>query len=192
MKSNPAPSSSPGGSSPLAFATNNAGKLREAQQWLGVPVEGIGLHLEELQTTGLEDLVLHKTRQAFALTERPVMIEDTALVFTAWGALPGPFVKYFLADLGTAGMVRALEPFQDFRALAISSIGYHDGKSVHLFEGRTEGMIVPPRGDHGFGWDAIFQPRGASVTYGEMAPEIKRLHSMRALAFQALAGHLKG
>ncbi|MBW7998569.1 MAG: non-canonical purine NTP pyrophosphatase, partial [Candidatus Glassbacteria bacterium] len=100
--------------------------------------------------------------------------------------------KYFLADLGTAGLVRALEPCGDFRAEAVSTIGYHDGESVHLFEGRMEGMIVPPRGDHGFGWDAIFQPRGASVTYGEMAPQTKRLHSMRALAFQALAEFLKG
>ena len=192
MKSSPTPSSSHGGSPPLAFVTSSAGKLREAEQWLEIPVEGIDLHLEELQTTDLGKLVRHKTEQAWSLTSRPVMIEDTALAFTAWGALPGPFVKYFLADLGTAGLVRALEPSGDFRALAISSIGYHDGESVHLFEGRMEGMIVPPRGERGFGWDPIFQPAGASATYGEMAPETKRLHSMRALAFQALAEFLKG
>ena len=42
--------------SALCFATTNAGKLREAEHWLGVPVRGVELELEEPQTTDLEAL----------------------------------------------------------------------------------------------------------------------------------------
>jgi inosine triphosphate pyrophosphatase len=33
-----------------------------------------------------------------------------------------------------------------------------------LFEGRTEGRIVPPRGDNQFGWDPIFEVEGTGKT----------------------------
>ena len=33
-----------------------------------------------------------------------------------------------------------------------------------LFEGKTEGTIVPARGSTHFGWDAVFQPSGSNLT----------------------------
>ena len=180
------------GKTPLLMATTNPGKLREAREWLGVPLEGVALELEELQTSDPGWLVDHKTGQAHALLGRPVLVEDTALVFHAWGDLPGTFVKFFLQSLGCAGMVKALEPFADHTATAICTLGYHDGERIHRFEGRMQGAIVAPRGGHGFGWDPIFQPLGSARTYGEMPPDEKRTHSMRARALEALAGHLAG
>jgi XTP/dITP diphosphohydrolase len=177
---------------PLLFVTTNAGKLREARDWLGVPVDGADLELDELQTTDLDALARHKTEQAFARLGRPLLVEDTALRFAAWGALPGPFVKFFLSELGPAGLVRALAPFGDDRAEALCTVGYHDGHRVHLFMGRVEGRIVPPRGEQGFGWDPIFEPEGEPRTFGEMALAEKQRHSMRARAFQAFAEHLRG
>ena len=38
--------------------------------------------------------------------------------------------------------------------------GYSDGSEVHVFEGRTNGTIVDPRGPRDFGWDPCFQPDG--------------------------------
>ena len=177
---------------PLTFVTSNAGKLREAADCLGLPVEGIELALEELQTTDLEALLRHKAGQAFAQVGRPLLVEDTALVFAAWGRLPGPFVKFFLAELGPAGHVRALQPFADDRAEAVCGVGYHDGERIHLFEGRTAGTIVSPRGRQGFGWDPIFVPEGAGRTFAEMELAEKQRYSMRARALAALAAYLRG
>ena len=177
---------------PLFFVTTNAGKLREAADWLRRPVEGIALELDELQTTDLAALTRHKAEQAQRHLGRPCLVEDTALRFAAWGALPGPFIKFFLTELGPAGIVRALEPFGDRRAEGICTVGYHDGRRVHLFEGRVQGRIVPPRGQQGFGWDALFEPEGVPRTFGEMELAEKQQHSMRARAFQRLAEHLQG
>ena len=74
--------------------------MREAREILGFPVEGAALELREIQTTDLRELVAHKAEQAWALLERPVMVEDTALIFKAWGALPGVFIKHFLQQMG--------------------------------------------------------------------------------------------
>ncbi|MBI4083366.1 MAG: non-canonical purine NTP pyrophosphatase [Candidatus Lambdaproteobacteria bacterium] len=181
---------------PLVFVTTNAGKLREAAECLGAPVRGVALALEELQSSDLEQVVRHKAARAFAQLGRPLLVEDTALVFRAWGALPGPFIRHFEQHLGLAGMVRALAPFGDDAAEAICGLGYHDGRAVHYFEGRSAGRIVAPRGSAGFGWDPIFrpeqQPEGQPAgspprTYAEMTPTEKNAISHRRRAFDRLS-----
>lgn len=179
-------------STPLRFATSNAHKVQEFSAWLGLPIEPVALHLEELQSTNLEVVVRHKLAQALVQVGGPVLVEDTALRFAAWGALPGPFIKHFIDNMGLIGLVDALSPSRNWAAEAICGIGYHDGHAAHYFEGRVSGMIVLPMGERGWGWDPIFRPNGSGRTYGEMLPEEKRQRSMRALALRQLADFLKG
>jgi inosine/xanthosine triphosphate pyrophosphatase family protein len=54
-----------------------------------------------------------------------------------------------------------------------------------VFVGRTDGRIVPARGDNAFGWDPIFEPQGFSETYAEMDAAIKNTISHRC-AFAAV------
>jgi len=176
----------------LLFVTGNAGKLREARAFLPIPVEGEAMHLPELQTMDAAELLRHKCLEAFARVGRPLFVEDTFLVFHAWGRLPGPYIKDFLGELGLEGLVRALEPFGDASAEAICHIAYHDGSGVHHFSGSVAGQVTHPRGEHGFGWDALFQPAGSQHTFGEMPLEEKQQHSMRARALQAFADFLAG
>ena len=175
----------------LRFVTTNNGKLREVSQMLRRPLLGVGLELEEIQTTDIERLVWHKTMQAYRKLRVPLIVEDTSLIFKQWGALPGPFIKYFLENLGLKGMVDALAPFENWIAAAICGVGYHDGARVHYFEGRVEGIIVFPTGEGGFGWDAIFRPDGSSATYAEMSAGQKNTCSHRAVAMKALEAHLE-
>lgn len=176
--------------SPLRFVTGNAGKLREAEAFLKLKIEGVHADLDELQTTDLDNLATHKAMQAYQQVGHPVMVEDTALVFNAWGALPGPFIKFFLGEMGTGDLVRALGDFSDKSAEAICAVGLHDGREVHVFQGRVSGKIVPPRGSGGFGWDPIFQPDESQKTFAEMELNEKQRFSMRAKALAALAEYL--
>lgn len=172
---------------PLPFVTSSAGKLEEARAILPLPLQGVALELEELQTFDLEALVRHKAAQAFRRLGAPLLVEDTSLGFPAWGGLPGPFIKFFLAGLGPAGLVRALEPGGDMAGEAVCGVGYHDGWRLRYFEGRAKGRIVAPRGEGGFGWDAIFLPEGSARTFAEMEPEEKHARSMRGQALRRLA-----
>ena len=44
----------------------------------------------------------------------------------------------------------------------------------------------PPRGDKGFGYDAMFLPLRGTLTFGEMDPAAKHAVSHRADAFRKL------
>jgi len=71
-------------------------------------------------------------------------------------------------------------------------VAYWDGTKGEIFCGLAEGeILVEPRGDFHFGWDAWFQPRGSKKTFAEMTPEEKDQVSHRGDAYRKLSAHLK-
>lgn len=172
----------------LKFVTGNINKLREARQILGLPLAHADLpDLDEIQTSDVEQVVVHKLSQAQDRLRCPVMVEDSGLIFCAWNGLPGALVKWFEKSVGCAGMVKMLEPFADRRAVAACYVGMHDGKRVTIAKGEVHGTIaLAERGENGFGWDSIFIPDGHVRTYAEMSAEEKNAISHRGKAFEAL------
>lgn len=86
-----------------------------------------------------------------------------------------------------------LAGFEDKSAYALCTFAYFSGienDDVKLFEGRTEGEIVSPRGPHDFGWDPCFQPAGYQQTYAEMPKDTKNQISHRSKALLALKDFL--
>lgn len=83
-------------------------------------------------------------------------------------------------------MYKLLDGWEDKSAEAVCTVTYvEDCKSEPIiFQGRTEGDIVFPRGSRDFGWDPCFQPKGYKLTYAEMPKEEKNTisHRYRALA----------
>ncbi len=147
------------------------------------PLRQTSLDFLEIQTTNLEELVEYKLRKAYGSIGKPVIVEDTSLYFEAWNGLPGPLVKWFVEHLGPQGMATALSAFDNRRAHAVCCLGYtEDGETQHYFKGEVRGLIVDPRGSFQFGWDPIFQPEGASQTFGEMSSAEKQKMSMRGRA----------
>jgi XTP/dITP diphosphohydrolase len=175
---------------PLRFVTSSEQKVKEASMVLPFPVQRITVKLHELQSTDVEAIVRFKAEQAWRQVQAPVIVEDTGLRFLAWRQLPGPLIKHFVENLGLLGIVDALSPSKDWRAEAITGVGYCDGGEVHYFEGRVQGLIVLPVGREAFGWDAIFRPNGSGRTYAEMPREEKIAHSMRTEALRKLAAFL--
>ena len=98
--------------------------------------------------------------------------------------MPGPYIKWFLSALGLDGLPRLLADFEDKSADAVCMFGYAESlDSIHVFEGRTPGQIVTPRGPRDFGWDPVFQPKDFELTYAEMNKDEKNKisHRFRAL-----------
>jgi len=86
-----------------------------------------------------------------------------------------------------------LAGFDDKSAYALCTFAYHSGQpgtSVQLFHGRTDGLIVDPRGPRDFGWDPCFQPSGHELTYAEMSKDLKNAISHRSRALHALKEYL--
>ncbi|GMI30133.1 hypothetical protein TeGR_g12740 [Tetraparma gracilis] len=196
------------GEKPVAFVTGNKGKLEEVRSLLSDGVPGLVLtsldaDLPELQGDPAE-IVREKCLAALGRAGgSPVIVEDTSLCFNALGGMPGPYVKWFLEAVGHAGLNKMLDGFEDRSAYARTVVGYCAGgadREVHVFEGRTDGCIVQPRGGGeggGFGWDPVFEcaegdDRTIGVTYAEMDKVDKNRVSHRARAFGKLKVFLAG
>lgn len=183
----------------LTFVTGNANKLREVRQIFALspnfPYEltNKDLDLPEIQGT-TRDVAQAKCAAAAKALGGPCITEDTALGFHALGGLPGPYIKDFMKTIGHDGLNKMLDGFEDRTAFAICTFAYcaGPGEPVQLFEGKTEGVIVPPRGPTHFGWDPILEIKGTGLTYAEMDPKQKNGLSHRYKALALLQEYLVG
>jgi len=177
----------------LVFVTGNKKKLEEVQAILGssVNLTSHKLDLTEIQGT-TQEISADKCRKASNTLNVPVITEDTCLCFNALKGLPGPYIKWFLDKLGHDGLNKMLAGFEDKSAYALCTFAYSTGPGAEpiLFEGRTNGKIVPARGPKNFGWDPIFQPDGFDQTYDEMPKATKNTISHRYKALSILKDFL--
>lgn len=179
-------------SKPIVFVTGNAKKLEEFVAILGSnfprQITSKKLDLPEYQGE-IDDICRNKCRVAASLVKGPVIIEDTCLCFNAWKGLPGPYIKWFLEKLGPEGLHETLKGRGDYLAEAVCTFAYCSGEDdadVLLFQGRTRGTIVSPRGPRDFGWDPCFQPLDHDKTYAELPKEEKNKISHRSKALEKL------
>ncbi|KAF2095173.1 inosine triphosphate pyrophosphatase [Rhizodiscina lignyota] len=171
----------------LNFITGNKNKLIEVQAILEgiVELKSQSLDLDEIQGT-VEEVTIDKCKRAAESVQGPVLVEDTCLCFKAMNDLPGPYVKYFLLALGSEDMHKMLAGFEDKSAQAVCTFAYSEGPGHKpiLFQGRTDGKLVPSRGPTVFGWDSSFEYEGK--TYAEMTKAEKNKISHRGKALEKL------
>ncbi|NIA71999.1 RdgB/HAM1 family non-canonical purine NTP pyrophosphatase [Pelagibius litoralis] len=183
----------------LVLATHNAGKYRENADLLapyGLEVLSAGdLGLPEPEETGStysENAVL-KAKAACEATGLAAIADDSGLDVPALGGKPGIHTARWAGPerdfkLAMEKVHRELGEATDRRGFFVCnlSVVWPDGETAS-FEGRMEGSLVwPPRGDIGFGFDPMFQPKGYDLTFAEMDPAKKHAISHRALAFAQL------
>ncbi len=186
----------------LVIASHNAGKVREIAALLGPygiePISAASLDLPEPEETGTTFIANAelKALQAADLSGLPALADDSGLCVEALGGDPGlvsarwagPDKDFDLAMRLVHEAVEAKGPDvgHDAHFVCALALAWPDGH-VEMFEGRVDGLLVwPPRGAHGFGYDAMFQPIGHAVTFGEMDPDEKHAMSHRAEAFAKL------
>ena len=177
----------------LVVATGNAGKLREYRELLagaGFELTAFDSEVDEVGETYPENARL-KAEAACARSGLPSLGDDSGVEVEALGGFPG----IRSARLGptqqerTAELLRRLEGKpRPWRARFVCVLALTaPGHPTQLFEGECRGEIVPEwRGEAGFGYDPIFLVPGTGKTFGEMAPEEKRLYSHRARAVRKL------
>ena len=177
---------------PLVFITSNMNKVKQVQMHLDHPVEHVNLDLTEMQSLDPMKIVEQKAKEAYQHIKKPVLVEDTSLIFNALGKLPGPFIKWFLEEIGNEGICRMLDNYSDRSAIAWILFAYYDGSSVHIFDVKQQGTITNhPQGEDGFGWNHIFIPDGETKTFAEMGQEEKDRTSLRKRALIKLDKFLK-
>ncbi|OQA52550.1 MAG: Non-canonical purine NTP pyrophosphatase [candidate division WS2 bacterium ADurb.Bin280] len=177
----------------IYYVTGNEGKFKEFKRL--VKFEGVSRQkadIAEIQSLDLVEIVAKKARDAYQELKNPVIVEDTSLVYNAFGRLPGPFVKYFESELGHSGMCRILNHYKKDRTASVEVMyGYFDGKNLKTFSAITRGRIsAHPKGERGFSWDTIFIPDGSKLTFAQMTAREKDRFSPRKIAADKLSEFL--
>jgi XTP/dITP diphosphohydrolase len=175
----------------LTFVTSNKNKLNEVKEILpNHTILNKNIELTEIQgdTTSI---VKHKIKQAYEKIKKPCFVEDTSLVFNAFGKLPGPYIKHFIKNIGINKLNKLLDSFKNKSGYACCTIGYHDGEKIHIFNGIIKGKIVKPTGKTSFAWDPIFMPKGYNKTFAEMTKQEKNKISHRSIAFKKFEKYLQ-
>lgn len=182
----------------LLIASTNPGKLREFQtilQGLGVklvlPADiGVHLHVEEDGADYYEN-ALKKANAYCQASGLITLADDSGLEVNALDGAPGLHSARYSPKPGATDADRReylLEKLAHFpqpwpaRFHCTLVIAIPSGEH-YRFEGNCYGEVIPQeRGEHGFGYDPIFQLRGRAETMAELPEEEKNRISHRGLA----------
>lgn len=175
----------------IYFVTGNEGKYSEAKEIIP-ELEKVDIDLDEIQGIDPKGIIEHKLKQAQKENlDGAIVVEDNSVYLDGLNGLPGPLIKWFMKTVNNDGLVKLSKLMGDGSSEAKVVIGFSRGNDEPMFfEGTIKGKIVEPRGQNGFGWDAIFQPEGFDKTFGEMTAEEKNSISMRKIAFEKLKSQL--
>ena len=185
----------------VVIATKNPDKLVEMAAVLSAAVPDLevveGLDWPDVPETGdtLVENALLKARAVAEATGLPAVADDTGLEVDALDGRPGVHTARFAGPDATYAdnrrrMLADLEG-RDERTARFRTVVAMVGDRLDdvIVEGVLEGRITTAeRGEHGFGYDSIFEVGGR--TLAEIPEAEKNRISHRALALQALVERL--
>ncbi len=164
----------------IKFVSTNRGKakvLAECVAAVGRELERIELPIIEPQGSTLEAVALDKARQAFAMLEEPLVVEDSGLHVDALAGFPGPVTKYMLETIGVAGLLRLASALPSRLCRFVGALVYVDADgATHTFiDKQAEGTLaLEPDGTRcPEAWSplwSVFIPEGASKPLSALSP----------------------
>lgn len=186
----------------LIFATNNQHKVDEISSVIGNQVQvitlkdaGIDIDIPEPHPT-LEANASEKSTTIHRLTGKNVFSEDTGLEVVALNGEPGvKSARYageqkdFQANIDKLLSHLQNTPDRSAQFRTVVSLIWNDKE--YQFEGICKGTITTTAsGNSGFGYDPVFIPDGASISFAAMTMEEKNQYSHRKKAIVQLVDFL--
>lgn len=169
----------------IFYITGNNNKFKEAKILIPNIIQK-KIDLPEIQELDLNKIIDAKLDEAIKHTNEAIIVEDVALEIHALNKFPGPLIKWMLSVMTLDELYKLIYPYENKKATVKIIVGYANKNIRKKILVEVHGIIVPPRGNRDFGWCALFQEDGSSVTYGEMTDEERAHKSMRGTALREL------
>jgi S-adenosylmethionine:tRNA ribosyltransferase-isomerase len=179
----------------IAFVTGNAGKFATAREHLapvGVELEQVVLDLDEIQSSSVQEVALHKAQHAFRALRRPVIVEDSGFYIDELNCFPGPSVKFVIKALGAEGIARLADQTTTRRCHFQGVLVYIDAHGVpRIFADEGDGGTIaekpttkPQPGSWSALWD-VFVPTGCTEPLSALR-DAERAHVFDGWAKQSV------
>lgn len=188
----------------LVLATRNKGKIAEVQRLISLHAPQITLrsvsefNLDDVEETGttFEENALLKAETIARQTGLTALADDSGIAIDALDGAPGVYSARWSGVHGddAANVAKVLLELSDVpdedrgaQFVCVIALAHPDGRSI-IVRGEVEGVVRrDPIGNHGFGYDPIFQPDGYAITTAQMDPETKDAISHRGKALREIA-----
>jgi XTP/dITP diphosphohydrolase len=180
----------------LYLATQNQHKIEEIKDLLGDLFDihtvfelGLAVEIPETGNT-LQENSMQKAAYIAEHFQVTCLSDDSGLEVNALGGRPGVYsARYAGEPKDDAANVRKLldelAGISDRSARFVTVLTFHHQGKYISFEGEIQGQIArSPRGEHGFGYDPVFEPLGYDRTFAEMTLVEKNQLAHRARAMQ--------
>ncbi len=180
----------------ICIATRNAHKLDELRAMLKLP-ELVGAaeleHVPEVEEDGetFDANAIKKATVLAAATGMWALGDDSGLVVTALDGAPGIYSARFAGPDASdaennAKLLDQLSSMDDRSAYFCCVLALSDPEGKYrTVEGRCYGRILlHAHGEGGFGYDPLFMPEGAELSFAEMSSDEKHAVSHRGIALQ--------
>ena len=168
----------------IVVVTRNRNKASEIAAFFGkqAEIEHVTMDLPEIRHEDVGEIAQKKAEYAYNLIGRALIVDDTAFSIEGLGGFPGTCAAYVHETIGNRGILRLMEGVTNRRAYFETAIALATDTGIQVFCGRIEGMIVPPRGSTGFGYDPIFETGGRTLAELSLAEKTRISHRALALA----------
>ncbi len=171
----------------FVLVTGNQGKLAEARRIVGPWLEAVEVDLPEIQSLDLVEVLRAKAQEAWRRVGRTLVVEETGLDLAALGGFPGPLIKWMLEAVGPEGIARTALALGEEGVVVRCALLWFDGAREVVAEAAVAGrLVLPPRGEGGFGWDPVVVPAGQDLTYAELGEAAKDALGHRGRAWRGL------
>ena len=111
----------------IYYVTSNTGKFEEARRFFELYIPSLVLkhykiELDELQDLDEKAVLKHKAAQAWALLQKPLLVDDSGFYLQAFPHFPGTFAKPVMKSLG----------FDSFKSIISDAIFFFSIKGMSL------------------------------------------------------------
>ena len=192
----------------IIAASQNKHKIAEIEAITGalgyrvISRDDAGLPPDEIEEDGktFEENSFKKARVIMEMCGKPTIADDSGLMVDFLDGAPGVYSARFAGEecddaANNAKLLSLLQglPMEKRTAKFVSVITllFPDGRKL-VARGECPGRILEEgRGSGGFGYDPLFLPDGADLTFAQMGPEEKNRISHRARALAELERQLE-
>ncbi|WGF91489.1 non-canonical purine NTP diphosphatase [Aequorivita marisscotiae] len=186
----------------LVFATHNKNKFAEVKSMLPKHIEllslkDIGCNEDIAETAdtieGNAILKANYVRNKYGIN---CFADDTGLEVKSINNEPGVFSARYAGDSNNSKanmekLLKNLKGKEDRSARFKTAIALNMEREEIMFLGICEGKITKEaRGNSGFGYDPVFQPKGFTTTFAEMTLQQKSEIGHRGKAMRQLIDYL--